>query len=605
MQILKITSLFKLMYLAVIILLLLSYFRAKDINTYNLDGLGIIETSSIDYPIIPKKIKSLELTYKGLSFTISNKSPLIIKSDDGIRRYSQVKNIKLIDKTLQVSLENKIVLNFRVDNRGERLTIGSSIPKVFPTIKEIILPFTLNDNFTIEKSELSYKINNNKEEFHLKLNDKYYIDESRNNIHMIAEDDKISTLTFSPLNSNNLPLAEQWYMLFRLSYNKTLEEDISEYLYKIESHINSIFNPIRYIQESDSWQKLPTIGNFTEDAVITYLSQAMKRGLYQRSLNKIKGLKSKYPYMFSFQSTAFLGNIIENGKDGISKDNKIQNSIKSLIKTSDPELFEIWIPEHLFEGGELDIKTLETIINSSNKSNLSLEGLSISLYNLVKILETESTNSNSSNSVKEITDLILQKITWDKTGIYLIDENSISNQKLNLKIGKLLIEASQYETSTYSKPIGEGLIRTFLSNSDKNGGVKTTYNIQGKTFSKSEIPPEESFLLLSDNPYIPHYVQNEGIKIWTISNSIVIDKSTRNVRIIITYPVDKNSVINSHFLTISGLKPYKQLYFKGKLWRGTKEFERFGVGYYYEHNTELLYFMPNHTKPREEIVITY
>ena len=87
MQILKITTLYKFMYLVVIVFLLLSYFRAKDINTYNLDGLGIIETSSVEYPLFPKRIKSLEMNYKGLSFTISNGSPLIIESDDKIKRH--------------------------------------------------------------------------------------------------------------------------------------------------------------------------------------------------------------------------------------------------------------------------------------------------------------------------------------------------------------------------------------------------------------------------------------------------------------------------------------------------------------------------------------
>ncbi len=605
MQIFKITSLYKLMYLSVIIFLLLTYFSAKDINTYNLDGLGIIETSSVEYPIIPKRIKSLELNYKGLSFYFTKGNPIIIESDDNIKRYSHVKDIKIIENTLQINLGNEIVLNFRVDNRGERLTIGSSIPKVFPTIKEIIIPFTLNNNYSIEKSELSYKISNNKEEFHLKLNDKYYVDESKNRIHMVAEDDKISTLTFSPLNNSDLPLAEQWYMLNRLVYNEKLEEEISNYLYKVEDHINSIFSPIRYVSDSDSWQNLPTVGNFTEDAVITYLSQAMQRGNYQRSLNKIKALKSKYPSMFTYPSTAFLGNIIDNGRNGIAKENKSLSNIKSLIRISDPRLFETWIPEHLFEGEELDFKALESIINNTSKKSLTLEGLSISLYNLVQILETESTNSKSSDSVKEITDLILQKIKWDTSGIYLIEDDSISNQELNLKVGKLLIEASQYETSEYSKPIGEGLIRTYLSNSDKNGGVKNTYNIQKKSFSLSEISPEKSFLQLSQNQYIPHYYQSEGIKVWTISDSIIIDKSTKDIRITITYPVDKNSKINSHFLTISGVKPYKQLYFKGTLWRADKVFERYGVGYYYELSTKLLYFMPNHTKPREEIVITY
>lgn len=606
MKIFKITILSKLLYLGVIVFLLLTYFSAKEIYTYNLDGLGITETSSVEYPLIPKRIKSLKLKYKGLYFTISKHKPLIIVSNDSYKRYSTVKNIELIDKTLKINLENSVTLTFRVDNRGQRLTIGSNIPKVFPTIKELILPFSIDDTYTIEKSELSYKIsNNNNEEFHLKLNDKYYIDDQLNNFHLISEDDKISTLTFSPLSDSDLPIAEQWYVYNKRVDTEELEIVKTDYLDKVDKNINETFGPIRYIEENNSWQGLPTTGNFTENGIITYLSQAMKSGNYQRALDKIKALKSRYPNTFKYQSTPFLGNIVVNGKEGAIADRKNLSNINRLIRTSDPDFFKTWIPKHFFIGSDLDIIKIQSLINNVDKYKLNIEELGITLNNLVNILETDTTNSNTSDSVKEITDLILKNIKWDESGIYLIDENSISNQKLNLRIGQLLIDASQHETSEYSKPVGEGLIKTYLENSTEDGGVYTTYNIKEKTYSEVQIPPEDSFLLLSDNPYIPHYFQSEGIKIWTISDSIVVDKNTQNLRITITYPVDLNSEVNSHFLTIIGVKPYKQLYFKGTLWRADKVFERYGVGYYYEDSTQLLYFMPNHKKPREEIVITY
>lgn len=593
------------MYLGIIIFLLSSYFNAKEVNTYNLDGLGIIETTSVEYPLIPKRIKSLELAYKGLYFTISHNSKLIIISEDNIKRHGHIKELNLIDKTLQITLDNNILLSFRVDNRGERLTVNSSIPKVTPPIKEIILPIYLNDNYTIEKNELSYKISNNREEFHLKLNDNYYLGPNNSNIHIKAVDDKISTLTFSPLSDSELPLAEQWYLLNRLVYTEKLDIAISDYLYKCELYINSLFSPINYQEDYNTWKNLPSINEFTEDSVISYLALGMNNGSYQRNLEKIKPLKDRYPNMFTYASTPFLGNILKNGGNGMREENNLRNKIQSYINTSDSRLNKLWIPQYLFKGQELNVKALESMINSMNKEDLNLEELSIALYNLLQIMEKESTNSKSIDSVKEITDLILQKIKWDDSGIYLSDDRILTNQELNLKVGQLLIDASQYEASEYSKPIAEGLIHTYLNNSNKDGEVKTTYNLLEKSFSDSTVSAEKSFLILSDNPYLPHYYQSDGIKIWTISDSIAINKSTKNIRITITYPVDNNSKVNSHFLTVSGIKPYSQLYFKGTLWRADKLFERYGVGYYYENSTELLYFMPNHTKPREEIVITY
>ncbi|OQY38077.1 MAG: hypothetical protein B6229_06810 [Spirochaetaceae bacterium 4572_7] len=69
--------------------------------------------------------------------------------------------------------------------------------------------------------------------------------------------------------------------------------------------------------------------------------------------------------------------------------------------------------------------------------------------------------------------------------------------------------------------------------------------------------------------------------------------------------MESNTNVNSHFFVISGVKQYNQLYFKGKLWRADPKFESYGVGYYYEQSTQLLFFMPNHYKEREEIIMRY
>jgi len=605
MKTFKITSLYKVIYIGVIITLFYTYFNSKEVNSYDLDGLKIVETSSLEYPLIPKRIKSLELSYKGLNFNLSTKRPLTVISDDNIKRNSYISSFNIIENSLEINLINDVTLNIKVDNRGQRLSIGSSIPKVFPTIKEVIIPFSLGTKYKLEESDLSYKIFDNQNEFHLKLNDKYYIDKQKQNIHLIATNDKITTLTFSPLSNSALPLAEQWYNQNKTKFVDDINSNIELFLIKAETYISSIFNPITYSTDTNSWRNLPRESLFTEESIIVYLAQGMLEGKYLSHFNRITPLKSRYPNLFTYKSTPFLGNIVENGNLGLVGEERELGRITKQILTSDPNILETWIPKHYFVGNQINTDRLSKLIIDSNIESLTIEQLAVALYNLNNILESDSANSKNVDSVKKITDIILQNIVWDGSGTYIISNNNISDQSLNLKIGQLLLESSQYETSEYTKPLGEALIDTYLNNSNNKGEVSKEYNFKEKLYSTAIISPQESYLALSNNPYIPHYIQDNGIKIWTISNSIDINKTDKSIRITVSFPIDNSSNINSHFLAISGVKPYKQLYFRGRLWRADKLFEKYGVGYYYEYSTNLLYFMPNHTKEREEIVISY
>lgn len=605
MKKIKISSLYVLIYAAVIIMLLYNFYIQKEEHQYNIDGLDIIATSSIEYPLLPKRIKSLDIKYKGLSFSISGAYPVSVVSDDNVIRNPGIDRINMNDKRLRIYLKDRVIINIRVDNLGERLTISSTIPKVFPRIKEITIPYILNDSYTIEQNELSYKISSPSEEFHLKMNEKYYIDRVKKRIHLLTEGDKISTLTFSSLSNDELPIAEQWYIGARKAEELPLDTLIDNFLIKVEQGINTVFNPMRYNRESELWQNIPGSNQYTENSAIVYLAQGLKHGNYSGRIFRLNELRSRYPSTFGFNSTPYLGNIVVNGKAGAKLNNKKLSEIKGIIKNSDAKILDIWIPEYYFKGQDIDLQLLEKAIYKSEKNDFTLNELAVNLNNLLHILDSGTSSSRISNSVKDISDLIIQRIKWDDTGLYLVNKEGLSYMELNFKVGRLLIEASQYESSKYSSPIGEALISTYLNNSDTKGRIKTTYNIDKREYSIGNINPEDSFIMLSDNPYLPHYFQSNGIKIWTISNAVEISSNSRNTRISISFPVDRSTPVNSHFLTISGIKPYKQLSFRGKPWRADRNFEKWGIGYYYDNISKLLYFMPDHTKSKEEIVVTY
>lgn len=597
-------NLYALIYIGVICALVYFYFSGKDVSYYQIENLSITETASIEFPLVPKRIKSLSIDYKGLYFKISGSTPVKIISGDNIIRSATVEKLEIIDNNLRLQLANQVELNLLVDKRGNRLTITSSIPKVFPTITEVIIPYELRNSLSLKAGDLSYKIYNNQNEFHLKLNDLYYVDSSENNIHLIAEDDKIKTLTFSPLSNSDLPLAEQWYSTIGVNNSINLDKEIENYLSKVTISNNRLYNPIRFNESSETWSNLPSITDVTEESVVVYLADALRDGTYTSSKNRIIGLVNKYPHKFGFYSTPFMGNIVRNGRDGLDEDSKTLANIRNMISKSDELLLKTWIDDHYFIADNINIRGLESFISGVNMNDLELSSELILLNNLLHILDAKSASTIALDLVKQLTDSILEKIFWDDTGTHLIDSENISNMVLNLKAGKLLIKASQHESSEYSKPIGEALIETYIKNSQANGAINSQYDTKDKRWLESYIPAEDSYLSLSNNPYLPHYYEDNGIKVWTISDSVEISITSSDIRISISYPYSREEE-RSHFLAISGIEPYKELYFWGNQWRADKNFEKWGVGYYYDQTPKHLYFMPMHKKTREEIVISY
>lgn len=605
MKLFKLSSLYKLAYLLVIAGLLFKTFSQENVERIEVEGLEVVEKSFLEMPLIPKKIKSLNIKHRGITFNISYTRPVSIISDDGLERKSHIINTEVVEDSLIVNLKNGVKLHFKVDNFGDRLTVSSDIPKVFPTIKKLNIPFKINPEYSVERTELSHKFFNEDDEFHLKLNDNYNIGDKKRYIKLLAENDKVSTLTFSPLDAKQLPIAEQWYMKHRDTSLEKVDVLKERYLSKVLKTVNRVYDSMLFNSELERWQNIPARGKVSENSAIVYLAESVGKNGYSDKLERIKTVKNRYPRFFGFNSSPFLGNIVTLGKSGFDEDFRQLQNIESMIRTSDSRLFNTEIPKHFFEKNQFPNEKLEEIINNRNKESLNLKQLSITLNNMMMVLKSGSNSSESIDSVKEITTIILSKIKWDETGLYLVENLESSSQLLNLKTGLQLIDASQYEVSEYCKPIGEALVSTFIKNSKSNGDIPAYYDLKSQKSSEEVLNGADIYLLLSESKNLPHYYIDKGIKAWTISDSITIKKNSKNTTITISYPVKNKKDKNSHHMVISGVSPYKQLNYKGQPWRAAKDFEKWGVGYYYEQDTQLLYFMPSHKYSREKILITY
>lgn len=604
MKLFNISLLGKLVYLGVIALFIFLYINSNEVNRYNIDDLKITEVSSITQSRLPKRIKDLNLEYKGLTFFISGKHPLGIISDDNVKRTSLPQKIEIGSNSITIFLKNSIELRFKVDSLSDKLLIDSTIPKVFPTIKEIVIPFALLGSYSIEEDDISYKFSNGKDEFHLKLSDRYRIDFEESSINLVSKDDKTPSLTFSQKDNSTLPPVEQWYIQNRESLASDIDKNIEDYLTKAETHIKSIFDPIKFDRANNRWINIPSQRTLTEKAIVSYLGISLNEGEYNTNMEKVKVLNSYYPSLFTFLSSPYMGDIINKGTEGVNSYNRELDTIKKEISASSPELLTKEIEEHYFLRDDMDLKKFEYFINSRDIATLDVRSLAVSLENLLNIAKSERISKDATDTIKAITDQLLLKLYWDQSGLY-IGENSISDQALNLKVGQSLIESSVYDLNEYAKAVGEALVRTYLNNSDNDGSLFSTYNIKEKRFSGNIIPVEESYLKLSENNYLPHYIHSNGITIWTISDEVSIKRGNNSVTITESFPWDRESKVNSHYLTIIGIEPYKQLFFRGTLWRADRLFERYGVGYYYDYNTRILFFMPNHSREKESIVINY
>ncbi len=227
---------------------------------------------------------------------------------------------------------------------------------------------------------------------------------------------------------------------------------------------------------------------------------------------------------------------------------------------------------------------------------MSLEELSASLDNLLKIVDYGESSNETIDTIKDMTSRIINKIVWKNSKLYLVDNSTTSDQLLNLQTGMTLIKASQFETSEYTKPIGEALIDSFLSHRNYRGDVPKTIEISSDQKSTETIPGEDIYLLIEDAPFTPHFYQDGDILVYTIAETnseiTMANGSYKEIRINTTYPFN-TKLKSPHTVIISGIKPHKQLQLGTRVWRPYPLHEEYYVGYYYDQQPELLFVMLN------------
>ena len=249
MKILKKTFIYILIYIGVIFSLLFFNYSQRDVSLRENEAFKITEVASIGSPLFPRKIRSLKIDFKGLTFLLSSKSPLLISTDDGVVRRSQVTGINITNDSVIVDKTNSVRIIFRSINYGESIAIDSTVPRVFPVIKEISIPISLEKGFKVENTDLAYKISSSNQEFFLKLNDNYLLDRKEMGLKVKVNNEKVPTLVFSQSGISNISLAEYWYMRVRNKNLPPIQKFIKDFVESCLVDINKQFSVIRYKRE--------------------------------------------------------------------------------------------------------------------------------------------------------------------------------------------------------------------------------------------------------------------------------------------------------------------------------------------------------------------
>lgn len=617
MKIFRISSLYILTYTLFIALFLVIAYQRTETTKESIGNLLLTERAFIERPLFPKTLKSVDVDFKGVSFDISRRKPVIVKTSlDEVVRRSMILETSYTKDSIVLYLENNIDITFNIDRNGEKLSINTNIPtrNVFPEIEEVMIPLKILSSHKMEKTDLSYKIFNNKDEFHLKLNDNYYLTRDNEYIVIKTENKKLSTLNFSHLNIRDLPIAEEWYMKHRVIKDLNMESVISQYKSSVEEVINNNFRGIKYYPVDSTWAKppktwdnIPGMDKVSENSAIIYLANNMESSDYQEEFFKILGLKNRYPQKFQGKEATYVGGIVPAGRDAISKYNRELSRINTYIRNLDNKVYRTQIDSSYFLNSQLNRRDLISLIKNRDPASMTLNELSATLGNLIELLKSGSNEDELKEKVKEISSIIIDKIYWNKSKLYLLDNSSTSDQLLNFHTGRNLIEASLYETNEYVKPIGEALVDTFLSNRNFKGDIPLTFNSETGEFSEANIPGEDVYLLLEDRSIYPNFFSKDDITIYSISDvdsdSITVLSNPNEIRINVDYPFNTNNS-KPHAFAIGGIKPYKQIYLGGRLWRPDINFETWYVGYYYDQAAEMLFFMVN-SSTKENIRITY
>ena len=512
----------------------------------------------------------LEISYNGITLHSDDQNSIkIIQKDEPV-----AKNIRLISYTedeLQYTFnftdDISLVVMLAQKEGDSPLTVYADIPK---DITDLYIPFNFSYNTKILNQE----------------NNRILIEGKKQNWSVNASEivENYLHLTYA----DNLA----HYAIYDESKKFTLDD-----LVNLASAEKSVYDQtVNTINTNliNTFKSSLNENNFTEQAVVAYISAMAKNGKYKAAIDDIPQDYRKSDTR-TYLSAPFLNSLASmNTKlDSIVKDSN--NKIKVAAASGLLDIFTIpnLAARLCIYSDKADVATVLRNTAVADVSTLSLAQISGILRTYVELLDL---NADYAVILEPVLEKCIQRITEACT--FENDVLTISENDTFLSVVQaaetgisLMRYGMAIRNDTYTKA-GRVIVNSYL-------GESSSFDLR----TLSTIYP----LLAYDNTFYPHIqiIHGSGKDVmwaWTCANSIKYATDDEGALVLsIDFPLEY-----THYVIFKGIPAFEQIFIYDMAFRTDPRFETYNSsGYVYKSDTQTLLLKSRHKSQLEKVRMSY
>lgn len=595
------------LYIAIIVFLIFFQFSGGSVFTEKFGQITLNGKLGIREDIENPPISSVVVEYSGLQFIFDDDHPLIIETAHNTDMPFAIAGYRQENNDLVVFFDQDVELVFRHDQN--QLTIVNKIPETLNNPTSLRIPFMLRTGSRAESIENFSRLNVNSGagRYILTLPPRSYVDMEKQLIN-IPEDGLEKSIRYTLRTADNETISAL------LSEDQLEEISLEQYQAEIRNFTDRAYlgwGSGRYNPSSGTWLLDDEEARFSEEALISLLSEAWLRNEYTRNFNEMRTAADIHPLELTYRSSVFLGNLrnMTNRLDAEERQENIQinnmvNQNNALIFLN-PNLFQ-----YIEQQANNDLRTnlLLFVENLLPGTLTSLEALGLCMNYYLNPPANDETRQILSRFESLVEEKILPSIEWTNEGFFFLTDDGIADAYYSVIAGRVFIEAGISKQNEGLINLGRSMVMSVIRLGNQFSLIPAKIEIVAGAVSTTEgiLLPEKIYPLITDNPYYPRTVSlidyfGSGSWGYGIFDSYEIASGQGELNFSFVHNPDRTHYM--FFRGISNVDPLSGMELFGIIWRDAPDFEIYSKGRYYNanNNTLMIKFFDDETQQRIRI----
>jgi hypothetical protein len=558
---------------------------------------------------VPDKVR---LSYAGLAFEISPKSPALGVAADGTAVPLSLLSVSKIPNGASVKLSSGVEIKASVvPGQAERFTLSASAGDGLQSLR---LKLVSSQGISFASSGDKRSMLSSGKTYDLALGSGV-IDQGSGLLTLAVGDSGLAFTAIEPpkpVKPAPTPAASGTAKLASQAPKDAdaFKAEVAAWRDKVWTGLSSV----RLDPDKLAWKGPDGTPAFSEKALAAYIAEAANRGSYSDAVNRAKAAKDKYPDKIGALTAPYLGSLYRKMTAQDAADQAEATRLAQLVADKSPALFEKeGLLRFLLDRGPTSLsRDAFVYVAAVDQSKLSMRQAVgyLSCAVEAKTLLKDEENPFVAATVSSAADRIAAAVRKTASGLFLAtDDDGGSDLRASLLAGEALIAYGQSAAKPNLLGLGQGLVEGMISVADAQGFSPSRVVVDkgGAIAQKAgSILPEDFYPILADNPYYPHEVSfaresGAGAWAWTCAPTLTLQSSPSRKVFSAGFIAGR-----THFIAIYGIKRFANIQLYDIDYSPDNDFESYDAsGYRHDIDKGVLYLKMKHKKDSEDIKLSF